>query len=429
LNRAYKGWDMKNIVVIADDFTGAGDSGVHFARGGFRTALLLDSHAISQMSASHDVVAVSSESRFMRPENASEAVYDLTLRCRQAGGEFFYKKTDSALRGNVGAETAAVLRVLNRRAALVCPALPEAGRTCVNGTLLIDGRPVHATGLGKDPFTPVKSSSVAECLADQTDLRVGFISLEVIAAGREALHGRVRKLLRAGCRLLAADAATNADLAELGALLRAADDPASDLTPLLPVGSAGLAKALAGPERTASARPRGRLLAVVGSLSAEAWAQADFACGRNAFTALSLDVRAGLSDPDAECARLVRAGNLTGDAHVLVRGLTPPEEQALGTEEGIQVAGLYGRAVRALCRALPFETVFATGGSTAVAAAGALGLKSLALVDELMPGVVLSSCAGEDTGVRWFISKAGSFGGREALAAIAASTVCGQKKG
>ena len=415
---------MKNVVIIADDFTGAGDSGVHFARGGFKTALLLDPLAIPQAFAGHDALALSTESRFMQPEEAYRAVHESALRCRQAGGLFFYKKTDSVLRGNVGAETAATLDALGYSAALVCSALPGAGRTCVNGELLLGGQPVHTTSLGQDPFTPVRTSNVAECIAGQAPLQAGLISLQDIAAGQEHLRRLVREHLDAGCRVLVADAASVEDLAALGKLVRYTYEADATVPPLLPVGSGGLAKAIAGGDHPTVVQPQGRLLAVVGSLSDAAGVQADFACANNAYSALFLDVQAGLRDPDAECARIAREAVQAGDAHMLLRGLHAPDQNTLSTAEGDAVAALFGRVAHTLCRALPFESIFATGGSTAVAVAGALGVTSVLLVDELLPGVVLSSCAGtEDTNIRWFISKAGSFGGQDTLAAIAAAAV------
>ena len=414
-----KGWGMNRIVVIADDFTGAGDSGVHFARAGVKTAFLLNPEAIAQVFTEHDAAVVSTESRFMQPEEAAKIVYDFTLRCRHAGGEFFYKKVDSALRGNLGAETAAALRALQYPAALICTAMPKAGRTCVDGMLLLNGQPLHTTALGQDPFTPVRTSSVAECIAQQTDLRVGFIGLGQIAAGPESLRRRVRELLDEGCAVLVADAVTDEDLVALSDLLHWAHDPATALPPILPVGSGGLAKALAGPARSKAVCPQGRLLAVVGSLNGMALEQADFACGQKAYFPLTMDTEAGLADPERECGRLVRAAELAGEGNILLCGQNLPDASSINKETATKVADLYGRAVHALCRSTPFTAVFATGGSTAVAAAQALGLETVMLEDELLPGVVLSSCASPDTGVCWFISKAGSFGDRETLVAVA----------
>lgn len=413
---------MDRIVVIADDFTGAGDSGVHFARRGLKTAFLFSAKDLGQAFDGPDALALSAETRFLPPQEAAALIRDITLRCREAGGRFFFKKVDSALRGNPGEETEAMLGILNYPAALICSAMPAARRCVVDGVLLIDGQPVHTTNLGRDPFTPVPISSVGHLFTINTGLKAGLIPLAVIAAGPEAIDRKVVELLKEGCSALVADAASEDDLAALAGLVLRSHDPASGQAPLLPVGSSGLAKAIAGAPRRAEARPSGRLLAVVGSLNEAALEQAEFAVAQQEFSLFAVDVEAGLADPEKECARLLAAVRAGGEGHVLLRGLTPPEEDAVTADVGTRVAELYGKLAYTLCRELPFASVFATGGSTAVAMAVALGTNAVMLENEILPGVVLSSCTSPDTGVRWFISKAGSFGGRETLVSIARAT-------
>lgn len=410
---------MDRIVIIADDFTGASDSGVHFARRGIRTTFLFSADALGRTFTGHDALALSAETRFLPPREAAARVRELTRRCREAGGRFFFKKVDSALRGNPGVETEAMLRTLDRPAALICSAMPAAGRCVVDGMLFIDDQPVHTTNLGRDPFTPVLTSNVAEHFTKGTSLKAGLISLADIAAGPEALDRKAGELLKEGCSALVADAASEEDLAALCGLVLRAHDPASNQVPLLPVGSSGLAKALAGPPLQAGARPAGRLLAVVGSLNESALEQAGFAVAQKAFSLFAVDVDAGLAAPDKECERLLAAVKAGGEGHVLLRGLARPGKGAVGAETGAKVAELYGRLAHTLCRELPFASVFATGGSTAVAVAMALGMDAAVLVNEILPGVVLSTYASPDTDVRWFISKAGSFGDREALVRVA----------
>jgi uncharacterized protein YgbK (DUF1537 family) len=414
---------MDKVVVLADDFTGAGDTGVHFARGGLKTALVFEPAAIPNALAGYDAIALSTETRFVPPQEAGKAVHDLAVRCREAGGSFFYKKVDSALRGNPGAETAAVLRALRFPAALICPAMPRAGRTVENGILFINGRPLHTTDLGRDLFTPVRASGVSQRFLADTGLKAGRVGLADLEAGRDALRRKICSLLEAGNTALVADAVTDAHLSALAELLLHSHDPASGFGPLLPVGSAGLGKALAaaqaGPARRDTTRPQGRMLAVVGSLNASAREQTEFAELSQAYTLLSLDVANGISDPDKECRRLVQAAKAADRGHILLRGLHPPKEEDVTVESGVQAAALFGQAAYALCREMPFTSVLVTGGSTAVSVAFSLGLGSVMLEDELLPGVVLSSCVSLGTGVRWFVSKAGSFGDRATLVAVA----------
>ena len=53
-----------------------------------------------------------------------------------------YKKTDSALRGNIGAELEAMMQASGEEQLPFVPAFPQIGRTTVNGTHFIEGVPV-----------------------------------------------------------------------------------------------------------------------------------------------------------------------------------------------------------------------------------------------------------------------------------------------
>jgi uncharacterized protein YgbK (DUF1537 family) len=413
---------MDRIVIIADDFTGACDTGVHFACGGMRTALFFDEEAIPRAFDACNALALSTETRYLPARDAAAAVSGFTSLCQRAGGTFFYKKIDSALRGNPGSETEAVLQGLKIAAALVCPALPTSGRSVVNGDLLVNGTPLHETALGQDHFTPVDTSSVAGRFTRQSGLRAGHVGIDDLERGREYLIRKVGDLLNAGRTVLIADAVSHEHLAALTDILLYAHDPKTDLPHLLPVGSAGLGRALAeafsAPVIRETIRPHGRLLAVVGSLNGSALEQMDFAVRNNRCALLNFSVEGALDNPEREGEALLRAA-AGMDGHVLLHGRSRDEKGGMTTESGIRVANAYGRLVVALCRKLPFTTVFATGGNVAMSVARHLGLASVMLEEELLPGVALSSCFSKNTSVRWFISKAGSFGDKEMLASIA----------
>jgi uncharacterized protein YgbK (DUF1537 family) len=413
---------MDRVVIIADDFTGACDTGVQFACGGLRTAFLFDKAAIPGAFDRCSALAISTETRHLFPRSAAEAVDEFASLCQQAGGTFFYKKVDSALRGNPGAETEVLLQRLKIPAALVCPALPALGRSVVDGALLVNGTPLHETSLGQDVFTPVKTSSVAGRFTRQSGLRAGRLGIDDLERGREHTIRKVNDLLEAGCTAIVPDAATDGHLEILTEVLLRVREPESGRPRLLPVGSAGLARALARafsrPLIRESIRPHGRLLAVVGSLNGAATEQMDFAVGNKRFALLSFSVKGALNDPERESeAVLDAAAGAAG--HLLLHGWSREKKSEITAESGKRVADAYGRLVLALCRSLPFTTVFATGGDIAVGLARHLGLTGVMLEEELLPGVALGSCFNGHTGVRWFVSKAGSFGGRETLAAIA----------
>src|SRR5262245_23419881 len=113
---------MMRICILADDLTGACDTAVQFVREGWRTEVQVrprQTHA--------EVIAVNTSSRALTPAGAATAVRDAVGQLRTAGITRLYKKIDSTLRGQIGAELEAALDCWSPAAfAIVCPAFPAA---------------------------------------------------------------------------------------------------------------------------------------------------------------------------------------------------------------------------------------------------------------------------------------------------------------
>lgn len=413
---------MTAAIILADDFTGAGDSGVHFARAGERTALLLDRDGLERELPDYDVLSLSSESRLLPREAAVAAVRALTSRCVAAGAAIIFKKVDSTLRGNLGAEIEAVLDIVGYRAALVCTAMPKTGRTCSGGRLYLNGVPLHETEIGRDPFNPVPTSVVAEVLAEQTALPTGHLDLAAVRGAPVALQNAALRLMHDGCRIIVADAETDGDLQALGKLLRESRE-GIEPSSLLGVGAGGLAEAYAGADGQKPLLPGGRLLAVVGSLTGVSREQADYAAASGLFFPLYLDM--ATTDPAGECARLAREAARGEKKHLLLRGKEGTGQSSPSAEQGTRAAALFGLAAKTVCATTHCDALFATGGNTAVAIAAALGIRVIRLEGEYMPGIVLGSCVSGESGVRWFISKAGGFGPPQTLCTLGESFIQG----
>jgi len=141
---------MRKVLVLADDLTGALESGV-----------LLEGAAVSLHAAPEgEAVVIDTETRHAEPEQARRLVQSWT---EQIQAELIYKKTDSTLRGNIGAELAA----LPGGRIHYAPAYPRLGRTVREGRLYVDGVPLEATAFARDPLNPVTESRVARMLEQQ----------------------------------------------------------------------------------------------------------------------------------------------------------------------------------------------------------------------------------------------------------------------
>ena len=152
-----------DLAIIADDLTGAADSGVQLKRSGYRTAVVFR-RADLPPEVDLDAVAVDTDSRSSPAGFAAKRVLEAGRAMNNA--RVIYKKIDSTLRGPIAAELAAALGATGRTKAVVAPAFPSAGRTTFEGVQLVNGKPVHQTGLAYDPSTPVSESHIPYLLSE-----------------------------------------------------------------------------------------------------------------------------------------------------------------------------------------------------------------------------------------------------------------------
>jgi uncharacterized protein YgbK (DUF1537 family) len=272
------------VTILADDLTGACDTGCLFAGAGPVGVAMAPWLAATDQ----PVLAVDTASRTLSPGAAAEAVGATArvLGARLRTGAVF-KKIDSTLRGPVAAELDALLQHGPPfTGALVCPAFPAQCRVVRDGRLLVDGVPVHESPIARDPAFRGASAELGALLAGARP--VVRLSLHDVRAGHEKI---VHVLEQHRGALVAADAETDADLASLAAAALAVPGT-------LAAGAAGLGRALAlaldlaAPPATLPAGPA--RLVVVGSLHPASRAQVD-ALARRGVPVITVD---DAGDPD-----------------------------------------------------------------------------------------------------------------------------------
>ena len=161
------------LLIVADDLTGGLDTGVQFARQGISTRVVVNPDPDGDwVQADAQVLVAVAETRHMPPEAAYDTVFGIVSAGRQGGIPYIYKKTDSALRGNIGAELSAALKASGNDVMAFLPAYPAMNRVTVKGRHYIDGVPVAQSVFGKDPFNPVQESNVQKLIGIQTDTPV-----------------------------------------------------------------------------------------------------------------------------------------------------------------------------------------------------------------------------------------------------------------
>lgn len=374
--------------IIADDLTGAADAAAAYGPT-HTSSVMLD---VGSTWPEAEILSINTESRYLAAEEAAAAVTSAAGRALNQGRRVF-KKIDSLLRGNVGAEVAAALATATQGRgtglAIVAPAFPATGRTTLRGIVHVGGRQNIEGRFGGD---------VGGALA------AGGLTVEVLAgeAGRtpEELAAHLRDVQERGIDAVVLDASSDQDLQAIAAAADLLDFPA------LLVGSGGLAAHIAsreeGSARNAQVRHVGRTLTVIGSYSSLARQQTEALVAAGA-EHITLDHTA-LEGPAV--ARLVAEAMTRNDVV-----LTPDPMGTVDKAQALVVAEALARATAGgigHCDALVM-----TGGETATAVLKALGAGSFTVLGEIEPGVVMSLLPEP---LPLLVTKAGAFGDAGTLA-------------
>ena len=403
---------MANLLILADDFTGAMDTVIQFAKLGIQTKVGTDAASLIASARDAEVLMVDTETRHMTPEDAYTKIYKEARAGREAGIPFLYKKTDSALRGNVGAELSAALTAWGSPSLPFVPAYPVMGRTTKRGIHFINGVPLAQSDFSRDLYSPVQCSDVV-CLLEKQS------SLPVIRAGKARPQTPFLEVY---------DAQTDSDLLTIAETLRDRGEGA------VMAGCAGLAAVLPSVLGLHSGTPEtvrgsGKLLVLCGSVHPVAREQVRYAV-KKGFVHVNLtpSVKLGLEEGAAAKQALVErvAALCREDTPVIVDANDDGEEtityaKAHGmTADQVRdtIAGSMGRIGAELLTAGVDSTLFITGGDTLMGFLSAAGNCSLNPVVEILPGVVRAwlDMGGKRLDV---ITKSGSFGDKRLFLSVA----------
>ena len=418
---------MVKLLILADDFTGALDTGVQFSGKGIRTQVVVSGHWVEPDS-DCDVIVIDVETRHVPKEKAYEIVNDVCQRAVKYGIRCFYKKTDSALRGNVGSELQAAADAVFGKNIVFVPAFPAMRRITVDGVHYIDGIPVKESVFGQDPFEPVMYDRVDELLR-ATGYRGGVIG--VSKAERklqtaedwktQASEERRQKAAEAAKQqLFLYDAETDADLDEIAEAVSKKSD-----IPIL-AGCAGFAAKL--PEllklpvkKSGDVKLKENLVFLCGSVNPITKSQIVYGEKMGIpRTHLKPEEKLEISYWDQpEGLGKIRQLAKDGMQHIIIdsndeEGHNDTMEYAAKKGYSIEdvrvrISETLGYLLKKLIDAGMEGTYLITGGDTLIGFMKAIGVSELEPVNEIRPGCVLTSLNYQDK-KHYVITKSGGFG-------------------
>lgn len=381
--------NLPAMAIVADDLTGAMDTGAQFATAGLETFLNL----ALQPPQDTQVLVVNCQSRNTNDEEARQRVQAILPRLSNCS---VYKKIDSTLRGHIALESEILLDHLNIQTAVVCPAIPALGRHVRGGMLWVREEELHTTDFADDPAWPIFSSDILALLDDRAEK----IPLEVVRSAH--LEETIQE---SGARFLVPDASTDDDLDRIARATMGAHS--------LPCGALAFARAwlhaVIGADFTA---PRSRyptlsrpLLFVIGSRNPRARRQiAALSHGHNI---LRQEIFGRNDLHYLSSRRQVNEGIASGGCAIICSPEAPIE-----SVEGIQaVRAQLAATVKQLVKEVPIGALVLSGGDTAEVILESLDVGGISIQGELSAGLPYGKiCGGWADGLT-IITKAGDFGG------------------
>lgn len=341
------------LIILADDLTGALDSGVEFANVGLRVFAATTPHAIDEALVKQpEILVVNTASRECCGDEAKRIHERLHARFNDFVPTQIFKKVDSRLKGNICNEVNGLTGGDLSIDILCAPAIPDMGRLCEMGVLFGDG--IDQSVNVRQHLSDVTAKlSVPDCL-DQEDL----------ARVVDSISGNT-----------------------------------------LLVGARGLARALAQTLATAPYRSRQSphisrsLLAAIGS--------------RDPITCRQIDsflADAAISHTHLQAANGILPHRSASAGEQVLLQLT----QGKLSEDRTVVSDRFVKLSAEFVKTKQYDNVLACGGETAQGLLMELGIKVLEVRGELFPGVPVST-AQFDSWSFSLITKSGGFGDADLL--------------
>lgn len=419
---------MNGLCIIADDLTGASDSGVQLARQDYNTFVVFDPEKL-EAELIPDVMVMDTDSRSAPKEEAYQKVKVASESAKRMGFELIFKKVDSTLRGNIGREIDGVLDTFSFDFAVIAPAFPRIGRTTRQGVHLLHEVPISETEIARDPKTPVKESELTKLLGQQSTRKSRLITLDHLHLGQSYILELLQDCKKKGEELIVMDAEKEEDLRDIVHFISASSFR------ILWVGSAGLAEymplLLGEPKKT---KPRVHrpipslpVMLVAGSLSKVTKQQVHYFNQQPHVIPIEFNPVAVLDYKlwemeKSRCREAVEAALEQGKDVSLFVGTS--EEQLAQTSDpliqrefkhqiSLRIADSLGELASGMLMKHSLQGVIMTGGDTAKAICRQLGVSGIQLLDEVEDGIPLSQLLGQKEILA--VTKAGAFGKEKSL--------------
>nr|WP_309100838.1 four-carbon acid sugar kinase family protein [Fredinandcohnia onubensis] len=418
------------LAVIADDLTGANDTGVQFAKQGLNTTVLFSYTQLQPSHLTEDVIVLNSDSRAIEAGKSYDIVFDLSAQLKQLGVSNVFKKIDSTMRGNIGPEIDAVMDAFDYKISFVVPAFPKSNRATINGEHFVNGVLLEKAEMAKDPASPVNESYLPKLVQKQSKRDVELITMSHVRKGIDHLSNIMKELsLSDTSKIVIIDATTDEELEIIVKAAQALQEK------YLWVGSAGIASHIFLEEtqeeviNTTKVSDRDPVLVVAGSVNSITQQQIQVLKEKNDVAEIVISPEEFFFEDrrKLEIDRIVKESKALLDKGDLVV-TTNRDQEVIGKVKDLQrelglsnfdvgntIAQSMGEIAGQLIESKKICGAVLTGGDIAGATCKELQGEGIRVIGEVEPGIPYGKLFGGLYDGIPLVTKAGAFGTDQAL--------------
>jgi len=415
--------------VIADDLTGANDTGVQFAKNNYKTmvSIFKDKSLDVVIPDDLDVLVIDTETREIGEKNARHRIKKILKKLNITKEDIVYKKVDSTLRGNIGVEIEEIINILKKDICIFSPSFPSHQRITVGGYLIVQQKPLGFSEYSSNSSEHGENSFISHLLKKQTNLSIGQIDLREVSRGSEVILRRIEDLFQKGNKIIVVDSTNEEHLKDIFA---------SSLKfkgSVLFSGSAGLANHFSQ-IFTKKEKPKkninnkATIAIVIGSRNPLAMTQIEYLKGKIKFEEIKIDLENVFTNKEKILDKYISIGikSVKNNNHLLIytdavynnkekiNKKLMLERNLSFRDLEVKIKEIFGEIVFKVIQESSLRKLILTGGDIALGVCKELGISNLTILDELLPGIPLSIAYYKNTDLN-IITKAGGFGEEDTL--------------
>jgi len=415
--------------ILADDLTGANDTGVQFTKKGYNTKVsIFNEQSTIIIPDNLDVFVVDTETRELKSKIAREKLRNILKKLNINKNDMIFKKVDSTLRGNVGDEIEEIMNILKKDICVFSPSFPSYQRITVEGYLIVDQKHLGVSEYSCYNSTQVENSFIPFLLKTQTNFPIGQIDLKDVVKGQKTILAKINKLYQKGNKIIVIDSTSEQHLADIFSSGLKFDGS------VLFSGSAGLANNFPNiydkneDLKINIENSKSPVIVIAGSRNSIMEDQINYLKDRVDFTELKIDLEQIFSNKNrildnynTKCIEAIKANrdlvihtNAIYNEEKLINKKLMLKYKLSFRELEIHIKTFLGELISKILKNNCVRNLFLTGGDIALGVCEELGIYDMDILDELLPGIPLAIASYKNYKLN-IITKAGGFGKKDTL--------------